>query len=79
MDVGGTSTDIALIEDGVPEISENGAVVGNWKTMVRAVKIRTSAMGGDSHVWVQRKLYIGPNRVIPLCLQLQNILLLKTG
>jgi len=68
VDVGGTSTDIALIEDGVPEISENGAVVGNWKTMVRAVRIRTSAMGGDSHVWVQRKLYIGPNRVIPLCL-----------
>ena len=68
VDVGGTSTDIALIEGGVPEISENGAVVGNWKTMVRAVRIRTSAMGGDSHVWVQRKIYIGPNRVIPLCL-----------
>ena len=68
VDVGGTSTDIALIEGGVPEISENGAIVGNWKTMVRAVRIRTSAMGGDSHVWVQRKLYIGPNRVIPLCL-----------
>lgn len=68
VDVGGTSTDIALIEDGVPEISENGAIVGNWKTMVRAVRIRTSAMGGDSHVWVRRKLYIGPNRVIPLCL-----------
>lgn len=68
VDIGGTSTDIALIEDGVPEISENGAIVGNWKTMVRAVKIRTSAMGGDSHVWVRRKPYIGPNRVIPLCL-----------
>lgn len=68
VDVGGTSTDIALIEDGVPEISENGAVVGNWKTMVKAVRIRTSAIGGDSHVWVQRKICIGPNRVIPLCL-----------
>lgn len=68
VDVGGTSTDIAFIEDGVPEISENGAVVGNWKTMVRAVKILTSAMGGDSHVWVQGKICIGPNRVIPLCL-----------
>lgn len=68
VDVGGTSTDIALIEDGVPEISEHGAVVGNWKTMVKAVRIRTSAIGGDSHVWVQRKICIGPNRVIPLCL-----------
>lgn len=68
VDVGGTSTDIALIEEGVPEISENGAVVGSWKTMVKAVRIKTSAMGGDSHVWVQRKLCIGPNRVLPLCL-----------
>jgi N-methylhydantoinase A/oxoprolinase/acetone carboxylase beta subunit len=24
--------------------------------------------GGDSHVWVQEKMYVGPNRVIPLCL-----------
>jgi N-methylhydantoinase A/oxoprolinase/acetone carboxylase beta subunit len=68
VDIGGTSTDIALMEDGVPEISDNGAIVGNWKTMVRAVRIRTSAMGGDSHVWVQGQLCIGPNRVIPLCL-----------
>ena len=77
VDVGGTSTDIALIEEGVPEISENGAIVGNWKTMVRAVRIRTSAMGGDSHVWVQRKLYIGPNRVIPLCLAASDYPLLE--
>lgn len=68
VDVGGTSTDVALIEDGVPEICENGATVGNWKTMVRAVRVRTSAMGGDSHVRVQKKPSIGPARVIPLCL-----------
>lgn len=81
VDVGGTSTDIAFIEDGIPEISENGAVVGNWKTMVRAVQIHTSAMGGDSHVWVQKKISIGPNRVIPLCLAASDhpVLLDKLG
>ncbi len=68
MDVGGTSTDIAMIRDAVPQIDEQGAIVGGWKTMVKAIKMRTSAMGGDSHVWVQNKMYIGPNRVIPLCL-----------
>ncbi|WP_406662347.1 hydantoinase/oxoprolinase family protein [Methanolobus sp. ZRKC3] len=68
MDVGGTSTDIAMIRDGVPQIDDQGAVVGGWNTMVKAIKMRTSAMGGDSHVWVQNKMYIGPNRVIPLCL-----------
>lgn len=68
VDVGGTSTDIAFIKDGVPEVSETGAVVGDWKTMVRAIRMRTSAVGGDSHVWMRNKFFIGPNRVIPLCL-----------
>ncbi|MDD4496832.1 MAG: hydantoinase/oxoprolinase family protein, partial [Methanosarcinaceae archaeon] len=55
IDVGGTSTDISLIKNGVPEMSEAGAVVGGWKTRVRAIKMETSAMGGDSHIWVKGK------------------------
>lgn len=68
IDVGGTSTDISMIRKGMPEINSSGAVVGGWDTMVKAIKMDTSAMGGDSHVWIQEKMYIGPNRVIPLCL-----------
>lgn len=68
VDVGGTSTDVALIRNGVPELSDQGAVVGGWKTMVKAIRMETSATGGDSHVWIQdQKFYIGPRRVIPLC------------
>jgi N-methylhydantoinase A/oxoprolinase/acetone carboxylase beta subunit len=68
IDVGGTSTDISVIKDGVPEMSEMGAVVGGWKTRVKAIKMETSAMGGDSHIWVKDgKLNVGPRRVIPLC------------
>ena len=68
IDVGGTSTDISMICKDMPEISSSGAVVGGWETMVKAIKMDTSAMGGDSHVWLQEKMYLGPNRVIPLCL-----------
>lgn len=68
VDVGGTSTDIAMISGGVPEISDSGARVGSWKTMVKAIRMETSALGGDSLVWVRRKPYLGPARVIPLCL-----------
>lgn len=68
IDVGGTSTDVALIRDGVPELSEQGAIVGGWKTMVKAIRMETSATGGDSHVWIKdNKFFIGPRRVIPLC------------
>ncbi|MBP2029733.1 N-methylhydantoinase A/oxoprolinase/acetone carboxylase beta subunit [Methanohalophilus levihalophilus] len=67
IDVGGTSTDVSVIYDGVPEISDDGAVVGGWKTRVKALRMETSAMGGDSHVWVKEgKIHIGPRRVIPL-------------
>ncbi|MDA0525483.1 hydantoinase/oxoprolinase family protein [Methanococcoides alaskense] len=72
MDVGGTSTDVSIISNGIPETSESGAKVGNWKTMVKAIKMHTSALGGDSHVWVQRSVFMGPNRVIPLCLAAFN-------
>ncbi|TQD25357.1 hydantoinase/oxoprolinase family protein [Methanolobus vulcani] len=68
VDVGGTSTDISMIQGGMPEISSSGAVVGGWDTMVKAIKMNTSAIGGDSHIWMKERTYIGPNRVIPLCL-----------
>ena len=68
VDVGGTSTDIAMISGGIPEISDSGAKVGSWKTMVKAIRMDTSALGGDSLVWIKRKTHLGPSRVIPLCL-----------
>ncbi|AAM07549.1 TPA: hydantoinase/oxoprolinase family protein [Methanosarcina acetivorans] len=67
VDVGGTSTDISSICMGVPDLSDEGAVVGGWKTRVRAIRMETTATGGDSHVWtVDRELFLGPRRVVPL-------------
>ncbi|MDQ1254756.1 MAG: hypothetical protein QG646_4026 [Euryarchaeota archaeon] len=67
IDVGGTSTDVAMMQNGIPQISSSGAVVGGWQTRVRAIRMETSATGGDSHVWVKgESIYIGPRRVIPL-------------
>jgi N-methylhydantoinase A/oxoprolinase/acetone carboxylase beta subunit len=67
VDVGGTSTDISSVCMGVPDLSEEGAVVGGWKTRVRAIRMETTATGGDSHIWtVERELFLGPRRVIPL-------------
>lgn len=68
IDVGGTSTDVSMLENGLPELCSEGAVVGGWQTKVKAIRMETSAMGGDSHVWVKNmKINIGPRRVIPLC------------
>ncbi len=70
-DMGGTTTDIALIRNGRPQLNADGATVGGWRTMVRAIDVRTYGLGGDSAVLydrVTRKLSIGPNRVMPLSL-----------
>lgn len=68
VDVGGTTTDIAVLRDGRPDIDPEGARVGKWRTMVEAVNMRTACIGGDIHVRVthQRNIEIGSRRVIPL-------------
>jgi len=69
VDTGGTSTDIALLRGGRPQLNPKGTAVGKWRTSVAAVKARTTALGGDSHVKISRQLSIeiGPQRVVPLC------------
>jgi N-methylhydantoinase A/oxoprolinase/acetone carboxylase beta subunit len=69
VDVGGTTTDIAVLNDGRPRLSPEGARVGGWRTMVEAADAHTVGLGGDSHIRLNdNKLVIGPQRVIPLCL-----------
>jgi len=68
VDMGGTTTDIALIKEGKPRLSSQGAQVGNWHTMVEAINVHTIGLGGDSRIWLDREseLHVGPERVIPL-------------
>ncbi len=68
LDVGGTTTDIALVEDGVVAVSEEGATVGDYKTAVKAANMLSIAIGGDSHVTLHRDagIVVGPERVTPL-------------
>lgn len=69
VDIGGTTTDIALIEKGEPRLSEEGIRVGQWKTQVRGLAAASFALGGDSAIrWDEHgTLRIGPERVRPLC------------
>ncbi len=69
MDMGGTTTDTAVVEQGLVRISDEGARVNGWQTSVAAADIQTSGLGGDSYVQfdAERRLRIGPWRVVPLC------------
>src|SRR5271166_628409 len=69
-DMGGTTTDIAIVSGGRPVISAEGALVGGWRTMVEAVDVRTCGLGGDSEVGFDRqtRMTVGPRKAMPLCL-----------
>ncbi|UQZ89723.1 hypothetical protein C4J81_11105 [Deltaproteobacteria bacterium Smac51] len=69
LDVGGTTTDMAFVENGLPAVNPNGARVGKWDTMTLAVETRTRGLGGDSLVTIDSRGFItlGPRRVLPLC------------
>jgi N-methylhydantoinase A/oxoprolinase/acetone carboxylase beta subunit len=69
-DMGGTTTDIAVVRNGLPELSFDGAMVGNWRPMVEAVKVYAVGLGGDSEVRLHggEGLTIGPRRVVPMSL-----------
>jgi N-methylhydantoinase A/oxoprolinase/acetone carboxylase beta subunit len=70
IDVGGTTTDIAMIENGQPCLTPDGCRIGRWKTHVEAIDMHTAGIGGDSHVHVDKRgrLTIGPARVTPLAM-----------
>lgn len=72
-DIGGTTTDVALLKDGLPEIDPEGARVGGMRTMVEAVAMRTTGLGGDSEVHLitaglEGGLRLGPRRLVPVSL-----------
>lgn len=71
-DIGGTTTDVCLLRDGRPMIDPQGARVGPFRTMVEAVAMRTTGLGGDSEVHVVDGLggglQLGPRRLMPISL-----------
>ncbi|HPS90530.1 MAG TPA: hydantoinase/oxoprolinase family protein [Methanothrix sp.] len=70
VDIGGTTTDLALILSGKPLLSAKGAKVGSLLTHVRAFAVKSIAIGGDSAVAVSGgSLSVGPHRDgPPLCM-----------
>ncbi len=72
-DIGGTTTDVAVLQDGHPRLDPEGATVGGFRTMVEAVAMRTHGLGGDSEILVsegglEAALTLGPRRILPMAL-----------
>jgi N-methylhydantoinase A/oxoprolinase/acetone carboxylase beta subunit len=68
IDIGGTTTDITLVDRGQVQIQEEAAIVGSYRTCVKTIKARSFGLGGDSLIafnhW--KNLSVGPERVVPI-------------
>lgn len=63
IDVGGTSTDLALMADGSPLMTAEGLEIAGKLTSVRSFLTRSVALGGDSALWLDgADLKVGPQR-----------------
>ena len=72
-DIGGTTTDVAVLDGGLPRLDNEGATVGPYRTMVEAVAMHTFGLGGDSELRLDETgfeagLTLGPRRLMPLSL-----------
>lgn len=74
IDIGGTTSDIVLIEDGLPSKVAEGAEVGGIRTNISTLDITTHGLGGDSYIqFLRRKtVEVGPRRVVPISLLAQT-------
>jgi len=66
LDIGGTSTDMALLINRVPLLNPLGITLGSHKTLIRSLETHSIGLGGDSVVSAaDGKLAVGPERLGP--------------
>ena len=69
-DIGGTTTDVAIVKNGWPDLNEAGSMVGGFRTMIKAIDMQTIGLGGDSAIEIDHRgrVSLQATRVVPLAL-----------
>ena len=66
LDIGGTTTDIALFAAGQPLLEREGIAIEGYPTLVRAVHVESIGIGGDSLISMDKQgVQTGPQRLGP--------------
>lgn len=69
VDMGGTTSDIAVVRDGSLETSDCETTIGGFRTIVTSLKIRTYGLGGDSRVcFDEKEPFLKDEKVVPFAL-----------
>lgn len=69
VDMGGTTSDLAVITDGMVKFSHKGINIGKWQTGTKSIAMKPIGLGGDSHITFDKydELFISSRRAVPLC------------
>jgi len=68
VDMGGTTTDIAMIRGGKPVAVTDGVRIGKWKTFVNGLYISTFGLGGDTAIHYRgADIFLEDYRIVPVC------------
>ena len=69
-DIGGTTTDTAVVEGGWPLVEKHHAIMQERETSIPSIRVRSYALGGDSEVNPEKEgeLEILSRRVVPVSL-----------
>jgi N-methylhydantoinase A/oxoprolinase/acetone carboxylase beta subunit len=66
MDIGGTTTDMAVLINRDPVLDPLGIALGPYKTLIRSLETLSIGLGGDSAIRIHKgKLKVGPERLGP--------------
>ncbi len=66
LDIGGTTTDMAVLINRVPVLNPLGIQLDRYKTIIRSMATQSIGIGGDSYVRIENgKLKVGPERKGP--------------
>ncbi len=69
IDIGGTTTDVAIMNQHMLKSVEEGIDIGSWKTFVKGMYVDTFGLGGDSGIKIeQRKMVLADYRLMPVCM-----------
>jgi N-methylhydantoinase A/oxoprolinase/acetone carboxylase beta subunit len=69
MDIGGTTTDLAVLIGRAPVLDPHGIAIGPYRTLIRSLETLSIGMGGDSAVRLRDgRLTVGPDREGPAML-----------
>jgi len=69
MDIGGTTTDLAVLIGRAPVLDPYGIAIGPYRTLIRSLETLSIGMGGDSAIRLRNgRLTVGPDREGPAML-----------